>query len=193
MADPNLLFSGPMVQGLRQDRKTQTRRTAKPRWQVGDLVWVRETWKPHSLYAGMKPSMMPHAKVFYRADDTYAPSNTPWVPSIHMPRWASRLTLLITEVRSERLLDISRADAIAEGVEMETADPPFYYVPYVWPHTLTAVGVEDGVDHAQRSYFKLWDHINGRGASTANPMVFATTFKVFKDNIDVVKKTAGQP
>ncbi len=61
---------------------------------------------------------------------------------------------------------------------MESADPPFYYVPGIWPHSITAVGVEDGKDHAQRSYAKLWDYINGTGAWAENPWVVAYTFEV---------------
>jgi len=108
-----------------------------------------------------------------------------WTPSIHMPRWASRLTLEVTDVRVERLQDISASDAEAEGVVHESADPPFYYVPGIWPHSLTAVGVEEpGGKHAQRSYAKLWDHINGAGAWDANPWVVAVTYRPHLMNVD---------
>jgi hypothetical protein len=50
-------------------------------------------------------------------------------PSIHMPRWASRLTLIVSDVKFEQLQDINGADAETEGVEYETADPSFGYVP----------------------------------------------------------------
>lgn len=116
MGEQSILFSGPMIRALVADRKTMTRRLAAPRWKAGDLVWVREAWKPHSLYTAMKPREMPRSKVFYRADDGYAPSNTRWHPSIHMPRWASRLTLEIVATRQERLQDIGEADAAAEGI-----------------------------------------------------------------------------
>ncbi len=66
-----------------------------PRFRPGDRLWVRETWKPFSIYAERAPRDIPPSKVFYRADDSYAQSNTRWFPSIHMPRWASRLTLIV--------------------------------------------------------------------------------------------------
>lgn len=149
----------------------------------GDLLWVRETYREHDStdqngrtveYRADRPEYVK------RNDD---PSAINWRPSIHMPRWASRLTLRITNIRVERLQDISEEDAIAEGVEFETADPPFYYVPGVWPHSITAVEIEDG---AVRSYGKLWNHINGAGAWEANPWVWAITFDVIKANVDQV-------
>lgn len=104
---------------------------------------------------------------------------------IFMPRRASRLTLLVTDVRVERLQDISEGDAAAEGVELESADPPFHYVPGIWPHSITAVGVEEpGGRHAARSFAKLWGHINGSESWQANPWVVAVTFTVRARNID---------
>ena len=86
----------------------------------GDRLWVRETWRPISV------SMGEWVGVQYRADETtqYRPyvegvdlklARTSWRPSIHMPRWASRITLEVTEVRVERLQEISEEDAVAEG------------------------------------------------------------------------------
>ncbi len=194
-----VLMSAPMVRALLDGRKAQTRRVVKGealRWLdtdfgagfvampenrlcpygvPGDLLWVRETWKPHSLYAGMKPSEMPQAQVFYRADDGYAPSNTPWNPSLFMPRWASRLTLEITEVRVERLQEISEADAIAEGLE--------WIAPGTWSVAprLGIVGDDPG-----QVYSELWDRINGPASWDANPWVWALTFDVHKANVDAV-------
>ncbi|MFN4296750.1 MAG: hypothetical protein ACK4FB_07890 [Brevundimonas sp.] len=129
----------------------------------GDRLYVRETWKPHSTFAGMKPRDVPKSRIFYQADDTYAPSNTPWKPGIHMPRWASRLTLEITDVRAERLQAISEADAEAEGVEhpgvKDVVPPGAWWSP------------RDG-------YARLWEYINGPGSWDANPWVWAVSFKV---------------
>lgn len=82
-----------------------------------------------------------------------------WRPSIHMPRWASRLTLEITGVRVERLQAISDADCLAEGINAERA-------------------VEDGVNRPYREeYARLWDSINGKGSWAANPWVWVIEFR----------------
>ena len=201
-----LLFSAPMVCGLRADRKTQTRRTAAPRWAAGDLICVREAFRLPVGYDALPPAAwlkdverLPDAvnPVHFEADGR--PGDAPLGaivpgklrPSIHMPRRASRLTLRVEEVREERLRSISEADAFAEGVVFETADPPFCYVPGIWPHSLTAVGVEQSRTPAEDCYLKLWNHINGPGAAEANPLVYATTFSVEKANVDAILKREG--
>lgn len=100
-----------------------------PYGRVGDRLWVRETWRYGDLGHG--------ACVEYRAggpalgilrDDLNPPYRGPetkWRPSIHMPRWASRILLEIIDVRVERLSDISEADAIAEGLGVETCESVF--------------------------------------------------------------------
>lgn len=83
----------------------------------GDRLWVRETWAPVLDYVDARHSDKLAAGVVYRA--TYDGSHGAgfrWRPSIHMPRWASRILLEITNVRAERLQDISEEDARAEGV-----------------------------------------------------------------------------
>ncbi len=166
---------------------------------VGDLLWVRETFF-HGVVA-RDGTVEDWSEYHYRATepeiegvddgDGYSETNadgslrSPWKPSIHMPRRASRITLDVTDVRVERLQAISDEDAIAEGVSWESADPPFYYVPEIYPHSLTAVGVEEpGGRHAQRSYFKLWDLINGMGHAAENPWVVAVSFRVHVVNVD---------
>jgi len=184
-----ILFSGPMICALRAGSKTQTRRTAAPRWEPGDLLVVREAFQLLQPLDNQKPSiMMRQTPIHFMADGKAPAGYGKGRPSIHMPRLASRLTLRVQEVREEPLKAISEADAVAEGIVFETADPPFYYVPGIWPHSLTAVGIEESRTPAQDSYFKLWDHINGEGASDANPQVFATTFEVIEKNIEEVLK-----
>lgn len=87
-----------------------------------------------------------------------------WRPSIHMPRWASRITLEITGVRVERLRDISEADAIAEGIERKDS---------VWKDYRTDGGWSCPIN----SYWSLWDSINGPGSWDANPWVWVVEFK----------------
>jgi hypothetical protein len=89
-----------------------------PHGKPGDVLWVKETF--------CLRSDLPISKIqtpFYAADpDNRKPNGWAWKPSIHMPRWASRITLEITEVRVERLQSISEADKLAEGA---TPEMPF--------------------------------------------------------------------
>lgn len=90
-----------------------------------------------------------------------------WRPSIHMPRWASRITLEITGVRVERLQDISEADAQAEGIEYSERFRGY------------CIGqAEHYNSHDPRnSFWSLWDSINGAGTVQANPLVWVIEFK----------------
>lgn len=99
----------------------------------------------------------------FAAPDPYAI----WIkkPSIHMPRWASRLTLIVADVRVERLQDISGEDAVAEGVRSRLPD--------------------NGV--AQQDFADLWSAINGAASWHANPWVVAVSFDVRRSNIDEVQ------
>ena len=163
---------------------------------VGDRLWVRES------IALREDCGIQWAT--YAADGAWVKSGIVRVdprkigckarPSINMPRWASRLTLLVTDVRVERLNAISHADALAEGVEIESADPPFYYVSEISPCSLTAVGVEEpGGRHAERSFGKLWEHINGAGSWDANPWVVAVSFQPLETNIDRMPERQAAP
>lgn len=178
----------------------------RPQWETGDRLWVRETVRADELPDGRDG-------IRYLADEAWLPipnsreAAERWVAlnhygfsakrrrvgqtvsPIHMPRWASRLTLAVTDVRVERLNDISEADAQAEGVAFETADPPFYYVPGIHPHSLTAIGIEQRhARPAAHCFSKLWDHIHGCGFWQANPWVIATTFSAFRANIDAASE-----
>lgn len=158
------------------------------RFAKGDVLWVRETWQGLT-FGDYQPTARPPCDLRYKATDPLAACAADvrgyqWRPAIHMPRWASRLALAVRDVRVERLQAIKGDDAIAEGVEFETADPPFYYVPHI-DTARTAVGVEEsGGRHAERSFSKLWDVVNGPGAWDRNPWVVALTFTVHKRNVD---------
>jgi hypothetical protein len=103
-------------------------------------------------------------------------------PSIHMPRWASRLTLRVTAVKVERLQDISEDDAVAEGIGDIGAAIDDGKVSETTGETATETGRR--LRWASRLYAQLWDDINGKGAWDANPWVVAITFSVIKANID---------
>ena len=130
---------------------------ACPYGQLGDRLWVRETWNSSGLnwrkpIRDMRKVLGP---VHYSADPEHGGWMPYWgtmKPSIHMPRWASRITLEITAVRVERLQDISELDALSEGVDQDTCAP---------------VAI----------YRELWEQINGHASWDMNPWVWAIEFK----------------
>jgi hypothetical protein len=178
-----ILFSTKMVQAILEGRKTQTRRVIKtlawdegfnfykfhapketqadfafchdpskskmllsqcPYGHPGDVLWVRETWQTWAL------------GYLYKATYGDLPDDINWRPSIHMPKTACRIWLRITEVRVERLHDITRGDAMDEGC-------PF-------PNMATGTNPRD--------WFKdLWQSINGPECWEANPWVWVIDFE----------------
>jgi hypothetical protein len=105
-------------------------------------------------------------------------------PSIHMPRWASRLTLTVTDARVQRLQEISEADAVAEGAG--------FYVPGHGFITEADLRADPGYSNflAPRMGFEaIWASIHGPDAWDANPWVAALTFTVHRCNIDQMETT----
>lgn len=96
--------------------------------QAGDLLWVRETWAhvPRTAYPslGMQDPTDEDMASIYRATFDRSPPGTGWKPSIHMPRWASRITLKITDVRVEQLNKITDAECRAEGIRKYVVSGP---------------------------------------------------------------------
>lgn len=139
----------------------------------GDRLYVRETWRnePVSIATGAAYN---GARVVYRADCENAAElpGSPWKPSIHMPRWASRLTLEVVSVRVERLQSTSEVDAQAEGVEFDGR----WWLGGVHP----VKGSLQCWPDARMAFSKLWDSINGKreGCSwDANPWVWVVEFR----------------
>lgn len=156
---------------------------------VGDRLWVRETWQGLS-FGDYLPTRSSQCEVRYAATDPCADLDAdargyPWRPSIFMPRHASRLTLTVTDVRIERLQDISDDDAIAEGIEFNPRLDPVGQCK--WRH----YGKESsGIYPPSASYGTLWDSINGPGAWDDAPWVVAYTFTVQMQNIDQIARAA---
>ena len=92
-----------------------------------------------------------------------------WRPSIHMPRWASRITLEITDVNVERLQEISEADAKAEGVELSSALASFICDTPSMRRKFKSAYVS--------AFCDLWESINGPGSWDANPYVWVIEFR----------------
>ena len=184
MADRGILFSAPMVRALLDGRKTQTRRLLKPQppegldggflhvegdarprvthgrvilkdkfpFATGDRLWVCEAFS-----FGTRP----YPDMLYRADG--GNYDLKWSSPIHMPRWASRLTLTVTDVRVQRLQEISQEDAEAEGVQCDMSPRSF-------------------VEH----YHTLWDSLHDKPGERweDNPWICAISFSARKGNID---------
>jgi len=162
----------------------------------GDHLWGRETWR----YSGWTEDGLPwveyHAdgatrlcergiseewskKLMGIWADLSAPQNFEldgraadrrWRPAIHMPRWASRLTLEITGVRVERLQDISDEDAIAEGIERASDwHENEMWKGYQQPGTRWFL--------PRQAYRDLWESINGPESWEANPWVWVVEFR----------------
>lgn len=192
----------------------------------GDLLWVRETWcgkaNPESGIVEWNEDGHTYP-IHYQADgdDVVAVDDdgfkrfldngraaSPWKPSIHMPRWASRLTLKITEVRVLRLQEISAEDCIAEGLLRVTGDGLGPRAGHKWIgdgfhggrhskagaplfHTSTPDGrcrcQANGSSPAQCAFSDLWDSLHRADeAWAANPWVWALTFEVLHANVDAV-------
>lgn len=190
MTGRGIIFSGPMVRALLAGRKTQTRRLAvlrngKPnpmtRWQAGDRCYVRESF---AFVGGGDPGLLITRADYpacvpghYENVPAYA-TEVRWTPSIHMPRWASRLTLTVEQVRIEPLQSISEADAIAEGLD--------WVAPGMWsvaPH-MPIIGRDPC-----KVYSELWNslHTDEGTRWDDNPQVVAITFEVARGNIDEVR------
>ncbi len=224
MNDRPIIFSGPMVRAILEDRKTQTRRLIKPPPDVsadvtwvardgmhhpcrdelgrgmldpigpplrcrqgerGDRLWVKESWcpldsdhltdlsRPKDVLLDFGPKHPPRRNgAAYAADEQLGSDGErcrldygyTWRSSRYMPRWASRITLEITDVRVQRLQDIFEDDAVAEGIERSEVG------------TAYADGAE--FSSAKRAFSYLWDGINAKRASwESNPWVWAISFR----------------
>lgn len=196
-----------MVRAILDGRKTQTRRVMKPQpfvdqeapWRrpmfhkpsgkfsipssvchdtliqcpygkTGDSLWVRETWGPCDggfCYASVEGDRWRDVK----------PDGGKWKPSIHMPRWASRITLEVAAVRAERLQDITEDDAKSEGIEAIQPLPSIRGAARVRAFRDYQHGV--GFHQARQSFHSLWDSINSsRGLGwEKNPWVWVIEFR----------------
>ena len=205
-----ILFNTDMVKAILAGQKTQTRRAVNadmaanfdeprgtedvlagypfveteggyvsalklcPFGQPGDLLYVRET------FAICDDNSIHDGGAIYLASDPCGADR--WKPSIHMPRWASRLTLEITDVRVERLQDISEEDARSEGIqskpgiaviEGKQTPSPVYFVGGLHP--------EGSPSEAFRS---LWSSIYSNWHT--NPWVWVVEYKVHHCNVDAL-------
>ncbi|MGE4778041.1 morphogenetic protein [Yersinia enterocolitica] len=195
MNEKPILFNAEMVNAILSGRKTQTRRIISektlhlfdvaasagechplelcdersqsyylefcPLGNPGDQLWVRETWNKHG---GLLTYRADHDWIEEMRKATVCPAK--WVPSIHMPRWASRINLLITGFRVERLQDISQEDAQAEGMELTG-----------WRPTYSDPDSGGEYETPYDNFAELWTSIYGEESWQANPWVWVIEFE----------------
>ncbi|EIW9048373.1 TPA: hypothetical protein OS528_004314 [Klebsiella pneumoniae] len=208
MKERGMIFNGEMVRAILDGRKTQTRRPIKwkqtrfteigeredgskwpwsedaehacdfwhpcPFGAVGDRIWVRETWARYNI------DQNSHDLAYRATTPAYWPEEGRWRPSIHMPRWASRILLEITNVRIERLNAISPEDAESEGLECtnftgfgDEPGLPSYPEPDVYFDPLK----KQWKEYPPEAFAGLWESIYGEGSWKANPWVWVIEFK----------------
>lgn len=171
MKERPILFKAEMVKAILEGRKTMTRRVMKtqphcqeevqagffksPYGQPGDRLWVRESFGYHAD----EEKYVERPFILYQADRQALPHVNKWRPSIHMPRWASRILLEITEVRVQLLQHISETEAWKEGV--------------------MANGTSRHAHEGQDLFRELWNSINAaRGIGwDMNPWVWVVSFR----------------
>jgi len=188
-----------------------------PKYAVGDRLWVREratrfdkgTCDQHVWFTAGRNEIYPWLAEHFPGLDPDAPwphpegpgGGAPYsIPSNHMPRWASRITLIVTDVRVQRLQEISEADALAEGVP--TGDDYAGSFAKEYCHHCGGSGVHGAfgagygvteVDCAEcataiQRFRNLWDSLNAKRAPwESNPWVAAYTFRPILGNIDQVR------
>ncbi|NPD63621.1 morphogenetic protein [Klebsiella aerogenes] len=189
MKERGMIFNSEMVLAILDGRKTQTRRPVKfpvhdknlgcemagnelagelsagnylnsAFGKPGDRIWVRETWARYNI------DQDSHDMAYRATPPEDWPEEGKWRPSIHMPRWASRILLEITDVRVERLNAISQEDAQAEGMEL-TGWRPTYSDPDSGGEVWTPYD----------KFARLWESIYGEGSWKVNPWVWVIEFK----------------
>ena len=150
-------------QNQKENRGIGTRGFACPYGQPGgDRLYVRETWAAPHAYDHLPPRLIPQdARIHYAATEDRG--GLLWRPSIHMPRWASRITLEVTGVRVEPLNAISNDDAKAEGAEF-------------WRNDGTLTELPPCSEH-RYAFEDLWTSINGADSWNANPWVWVVSFR----------------
>lgn len=164
------------------------------RYNIGDRLYVREAWRVSSAQDHLAGSSLPHPLTVEYPADGKGYFDGRYRHARFMPRWASRLTLTVTDVRIERLQDISEADAIAEGIE-PGHNPDTGEVSGWRDYETIHEGRHKGADHphaiipyaeAWRSYSSLWGELHTKPGTrwVDNPWIVAVSFEVARGNID---------
>lgn len=202
MSDIPIIFSAPMVRALLDGRKTMTRRLAfrfskdslskyATAWQArvpGDRLWVRETWCNEPIQWHPGPTSLVFSADYPDVVTTRSimeQHGVKWRSPIHMPRWASRLTLIVTATKIERLLDISEADARAEGFVDSQLNDGFEPRDFGGGWTIESPGTSAS---AAGNFQIMWSKLHPDWDGYSAPEVVALTFTVHKTNVDALPK-----
>ena len=188
MSVRGIIFSKPMVLALQAGIKTQTRRKLKfqpgdqgalpslsscPYGHPGDRLWVRESWRTLREFDDWQPGKMPPtAPLRYEADGQYrGPQFEPGRlrQGLFMPRWGSRMELEITEVRLQKLQDITEPEAVAEGVQVVRNG--------VTKNDYLADEEDKDLLGAVDLYRAVWESLHGVGSWDQNPWIWVVTFQ----------------
>lgn len=168
-------------------------------WQcvkAGDRLWVRERWTHDApdlkacraafedASAG-SGDVLPYGPYYFVGET--APETLKWISPIHMPRWASRLTLVVTATKIERVQRVSEGGALAEGVEHDEKYPTLFKLYHPLPGNAPGLMVSG---FARNSFMSLWMRLHGSDSWDTNPEVVALTFVVHKLNIDELTEAA---
>lgn len=175
-----------------------------PYGKPGDLLWVRETYALENTleYHGEveKPKdrpfkdceefwVIPHyratepdAMILEPDESTNDFIKTKWRPAIHMPLWASRLTLQIKNIRIERLQDISVKDVIEEGIRFKKVKDKIFYELFGWVDEIGEPVY--ACEYARETYRDIWESLHGKTSWKENPWVWVIEFDVHKVNVD---------
>lgn len=207
-----IIFSAPMVRALLEGRKTMTRRLAWRYWtdsvgcprhsstiwqrvKPGDRFWVKENFyrtddgdNECAVYAADTQEVARHINEIGQIAARHG-LGVAWQkphlrlrPSIHMPRWASRLTLIVTAAKVEPLQDISESDAIREGL-INNGD-------HTYPLWTAGEGFKEHLEFPRAAFEELWVRLHGAQSWASNPEVVALTFTVHHSNIDTLQVAA---
>ena len=189
MTDRSIRMAAPTVRGLLDGRKTQTRRLA---WRIesdpeavpwptvwqkvspGDRLYVKEA---HGLVT-RAPGDAPYC-VYRTADSSPREARIKWRAPHFMPRWASRITLVITGAKTEQVQNINEKDALAEGIDRARYETAV--------ERAGAAGVATG-SIARQIYAELWDtiHIKPGERWEDNPEIVALSFEIYQCNVSAM-------
>ena len=205
MKERGILFKPPMVREVLADYKTQTRRMPDNRnlknVVVGDILYVKETWacidwsedyEYHDVTIdeidNPKPDDYCRKRLIYAADCHFEDCDNPedrgfsWRPSIFIPKWASRIKLLVTGIRDEPLQNLSQEDALAEGIRTVTKDGTYKKHCVLDKGDYSSTPWQDMSPTPIGAFEKLWDSINAKDglAWATNPVVRVFEFERIK-------------